>query len=129
MGKGILQRPRARAFVWRDAKDKKQIIAFVSLDGGQNSDQINPAVVKMLNDKFPGVFSIKNVMISVTHSHSGPGGYETNVLQFTSFGFIRQTFDSWVIGAYRAIKRAYEGLEPATTKLSKGTLFGANINR
>jgi len=128
IGKGILNRLRARAFVW---KADDNVIAFVSVDMGQNTDQLIMEVLKQLeNDsETTGVFSIKNLMISATHTHSDPGGYQSNVYQFQAFSFVQQSFDTYVSGTFQAIKRAYGNLAPATTKLAMGTLLHTNLNR
>ena len=130
IGNGILNRLRARAFVWKDTK-ANTVVAFVSVDMGQNTDQLNIEVLKKLEAdmKTKGVFSIKNVMISATHTHSDPGGYQTNVYQFQPFSFVQQSFDTYISGTFQAIKRAYANLAPATTKLIMGTLYNANLNR
>ena len=49
--------------------------------------------------KFDSTYSAKNVLLSGTHTHSGPGGFLQYLLfDFTSFGFVRQTFDALVNG-------------------------------
>jgi len=45
------------------------------------------------------LYSAKNVVISGTHTHSGPGGYLQYVLFLvTSKGWIQQSFDALVEG-------------------------------
>ena len=45
------------------------------------------------------MYSAENVLLSATHTHSGPAGYMQYALfQATSLGFINQTFDALVHG-------------------------------
>lgn len=128
-GTGILQRTRARAFVWRNPEDKK-LIAFASLDACFSANGVTDAIIANLGKIFPGKFTHENVIISWTHSHSGPGGYQSEIFdQITSLFFVDQTFTALVNGTTLAIERAYSKLAPATTHLAMGSLDKANINR
>ena len=50
------------------------------------------------------LYSTDNVILSATHTHSGPGGYMQYVLfQFTSCGFVQQSFQALVDGISRVI--------------------------
>ena len=41
------------------------------------------------------IYEAENVLLSATHTHSGPGGYMQYALfQSTSFGFVEQTFNT-----------------------------------
>ena len=45
------------------------------------------------------VYDAENVLLSATHTHSGPGGYMQYALfQTTSFGFVKQTSNAIVDG-------------------------------
>ena len=45
------------------------------------------------------VYDAENVLLSATHTHSGPGGYMQYALfQTTSYGFVKQTFNAIVDG-------------------------------
>ena len=45
------------------------------------------------------IYSAENVLLSATHTHSGPAGYMQYALfQATSLGFINQTFNALVDG-------------------------------
>lgn len=58
-------------------------------------------VIKRLqaNAKYGGVYRHENVLISATHTHSGPGGYLQYVLYtIASSGFSRQSLEAIVSG-------------------------------
>ena len=51
------------------------------------------------------MYTDKNVLISGTHTHSGPGGYWQYVLfEFTSLGFVKESLDVIVDGVVESIK-------------------------
>ena len=83
-GTGIHQRLRARAFVIADNDSR---FAYVSIDGGMGSDLLNMRVIDALNERLPGMYTIDNVCISGTHTHSGPAGFlQYTLFQITSWG-------------------------------------------
>lgn len=127
-GRGIHLRLHSRAYVVDDGKKR---IAFVSIDGGMSSDLLTLKVVEKLqstlNDK---TFTMENVCISGTHSHSGPAGFlQYTLFQVTSWGFVKECFDSWVDGISDSILKANQNLQPGRIFVSQGALQDANINR
>lgn len=55
--------------------------------------------MRLLEAKYGVTYTYKNVVISGTHTHSGPGGYLQYVLFLvTSKGWIQQSFDALVSG-------------------------------
>jgi len=94
------------------------------------SDIVKNAVLAKLQAKFGSLYSQENVAISGTHTHSGPGGFLAYILyQSTSWGFVDETFNSWVDGIFNAIVAAHENVQDATIQLASGTLLDSNINR
>ena len=72
---GIHFRLRARAFVAHDPETSKRI-AFVSADTGMGSDLVNMRVIDKLAEKLGSAYyTIDNLCISGTHTHSTPAGY------------------------------------------------------
>merc|ERR1719242_141832 len=129
-GKGIHMRLFARAYVIDDGKKR---FAFVSLDGCMGSDLVTQHVVqtvqKALNDD--KTYTLENVCISGTHTHSGPAGFLQYVLyDFTSLGFLHETFEAFVSGISQAILKAHANLE-ANSRIfvNQGELSNSNINR
>lgn len=66
-------------------------------------------VVKHLKEKYKGLYDEQNVLISATHTHSGPGGFLQYVLYImTTQGFIKQNFEAIVTGILR-VRRSEGG--------------------
>lgn len=74
-GEGILQRLWSRAYIIVDEQTNSRVV-FVNTDTQSMGDIIKKRVVEALQEKYgPDLYTVKNVMISSTHSHSGMGGY------------------------------------------------------
>ena len=60
-------------------------------------------VIDHLSSRFgPTLYTSRNVVLSATHTHSGPGGYLQYVLfNIVSKGFVRDSFDAIVKGVTR----------------------------
>lgn len=71
---GIHFRQYARAFVFYDPKTSKRV-AYVNLDLAFVTIMIKKNVITELNNLFPGLYTQQNVLLTATHTHSGPGGY------------------------------------------------------
>jgi neutral ceramidase len=73
---GIQLRLFSRCFVIADAPGTTRV-AFISADMAFVPGGVTEAVMSQLNTYYNGKspFSFANVMISATHTHSGPGGY------------------------------------------------------
>jgi neutral ceramidase len=70
------------------------------------------------------------VLLSGTHTHSGPAGYIQYLLYgITSLGFDQRNFRDVVDGIVQSIERAHANLQPATLRFNIGELLDANINR
>lgn len=128
-GAGLHQRLRSRAFVALDTVTKKRI-AFVSLDSGMGSLVLNNRVMAQLKTRFPGLYTLDNVGISGTHTHSGPSGFLQDVLfQFSGSGFQPIVLDTFVSAVVESIAMAHSKLQPATAKQAVGAVYKSNRNR
>ena len=59
-------------------------------------------VVERLQAEYGKMYSNANVMLSGTHTHSGPGGFLQYLLfDITSLGFIKETLDAMVEGIFQ----------------------------
>lgn len=126
---GIHMRLRSRAFVMASPCNGKRVV-FVSADLGQVFQGIKQKVVERLRSTFGDVYSDDNVVLSATHTHSGPGGYSHYALYNLSIlGFDQQTFDAIVDGIYRSIVKAHDNLTPGTIRIAEGDLLEASFNR
>ncbi|MCP4157970.1 MAG: neutral/alkaline ceramidase [bacterium] len=127
-GKGIHTRLFSRAFVVEDFTAGLSV-AFVCADLGACSMAIKQGVVNLLAKKGPfdshgkPLYSDKNLMISVTHTHSAPGGYSHFLTYNASIlGFNKQNFDVIVKGIYKSISRAHTSKGRGKILISSGDL-------
>ena len=62
-------------------------------------------VVRNLQATYGNLYTDDNVLLSGTHTHSGPGGYWQYVLfEVTSLGFVKESLDVIVDGVVESIK-------------------------
>ena len=57
-----------------------------------------------MQESLGNIYTADNVVLSATHTHSGPAGYMQYILfEVTSLGFVEQTFQALVDGISRSI--------------------------
>jgi neutral ceramidase len=127
---GLHLRLFARAFIVADPAAPEQHVVFVNMDAGMPSMAQKLALTKKLRQRFGGRYTERNVLISGTHTHSGPSGFFQYML-FNLAGsyFVNQTFTAFVDGVFDAIVLADADLRPGDISLAEGDVAGANINR
>ncbi|NNB87763.1 neutral/alkaline ceramidase [Corallococcus exiguus] len=126
---GIHLRLYSRAFVIASPCNGRRV-AFVSADLGMVFQAVKQQVVERLRSKLGDTFSDDNVLLSATHTHSGPGGFSHYTFyNLTTFGFVPQNFEAIVSGITDSILRANARLADGSLRLSSGDLHGASINR
>ncbi|KAG2219529.1 hypothetical protein INT45_003094 [Circinella minor] len=129
-GQGLLQRIYARAYIIHDPKSHKRVV-FVNTDTQSIGDIVKSRVVERLQSIYGNdSYTVQNVMLSSTHTHSSMGGY----LQYTLFeiavkGWIEETTQPMIDGIVRAIVQAHESLETGHVTLNSDELLDTNINR
>jgi neutral ceramidase len=126
---GIHTRLRSRAFVIGDG-DKR--IVFVSADLGMLFQMVKVKVCeKIAHDPVLSQFyDEKNILLSATHTHNGPGGYSGYFLYDTTVqGFVWKNFNAIVDGIYKSIKYAHNNLKPGKIFINQGTIEGCGGNR
>lgn len=103
-GRGLHLRLYSRAFIVRCNATSRPIV-FINLDAGMSSQVLKTEVVRRLKSKFgKDQFDHQNVMISATHTHSGPGGFFQYLLfDITTHGFSYATFNAMVSGILQVI--------------------------
>lgn len=100
-------RLRARAFVIATPCNGKRL-AFVSADLGALFQVIKQQVVRRLQSTYGTTYTEANVILSATHTHSGPGGLSHDALyNLTTLGFHQHNLEIVVEGLYQAIVRAH----------------------
>lgn len=126
---GIHTRQFSRAFVIGDASDTSRVV-FVSADLGIMPRSVKQKVMDKLQAKFGDVYTEDNVLLSATHTHSGPGGYSHYTLYNISvLGFIEENYDTIVDGIYQSIVDAHTNMEPGHIQVNRGKLDGVSVNR
>jgi neutral ceramidase len=132
VGTGLRQRLYSRAFIVGDPTDPSQRFVYLVLDTQSGDTAIRYGIlegVKALGSPY-SVYTQKNVAVTGTHSHAGPGAWLNYLLpQITSLGFDKQSYQAIVDGAVLSIKRAHESLTLGTISAGSGKISDANINR
>ena len=124
IGRGIHTRLRARAFVFESDDNKR--VCFVSMDGGMGSDLLTAKVLDRVGDMLGDdtVYTIENLSISGTHTHSGPAGFLQYIpYQFSSLGFVQETFDAFVDGISSSIVEAHNNLQESTLLMNEVSAY------
>ena len=70
-------------------------------------------VLAELEAVYPGMYTEKNLVLSATHTHSGPAGFMQYVLfNIPNLGYVKQTHEGLVEGITRSIAIAHDALAP-----------------
>lgn len=127
-GRGIHLRLFSRAYIIDDGETR---LAFVSVDCGMIGNNIRTEVISLLQRRYNiSAYTLDNLMISGTHTHSAPGGFLLDFLfDLNSLGFVPDTFNALVKGIALSIYRAHKNMQEGSLFISKGKLLDANINR
>ncbi len=126
---GLHSRLWSRAFIVADRQSKKRVV-FVSADLGMIFASVKQGVVAALQKKFGNTYTDNNVLLSATHTHSGPGGFAYHALfNMTVLGFDKQNYKAVVGGIVKSIERADANLEPGHVLVNRGDVLHANRNR
>ena len=129
LDQGIHSRLWSRAFIIASPNTKKRVV-FVSADIGMIFQSVKQGVIKELQNQFGDLYNDKNVMLSATHTHSGPGGYAFETLyNFTTRGFYKKDYNVVVDGIVQSIVRAHNNLEPGTIFIEESELTNTSKNR
>lgn len=140
-GRGIHTRIFARAFVFADENDPQNPasrITFVSADVAMGFHNVKLGVIDRLHQLLIEqgdsgsvlLYTMENVMLSGTHTHSTPGGTGSTVLvDITTLGFVPGDYEAAVDGVARAILRAHNSLTSGSVFIADDELTNANINR
>lgn len=126
----------SRAFIIEDRQAGKRIVT-ISADIWAATNVVKQDVVNRLQQQFGSLYTVENVLISGTHTHSGPGGYSDyyiyNLINDRPFGvgggFDRQTFECIVTGIVVSIQKAHINLAPGKIYVNKGDIDDCGRNR
>uniref|UniRef100_A0A5F9D419 Neutral ceramidase n=1 Tax=Oryctolagus cuniculus TaxID=9986 RepID=A0A5F9D419_RABIT len=127
--RGILTRLYSRAFIVAEPNGSNRVV-FVSIDIGMVSQRLRLEVLDRLQSKYGSLYRRDNVILSGTHTHSGPAGYfQYTVFVIASEGFSNRTFEYMVNGIMKSIEIAHTNMRPGKIFINKGIVDGAQINR
>ena len=129
--KGIHTRLWSRAFVIGQP-DGSGYLTFVSADLQSITQGVHLGVLKKIaaDSSLSAHFNQNNVMLSATHTHVGPGGYDHNVmLNMSALGYDSKNYNTIVEGIYQSIKKAYNARTLGSIKIAQGDLDGVSVNR
>lgn len=126
---GVESRLYAKAFIVVDPESWKRV-AIASTDLWSCTQIVKLEVVRRLQRVFgPNLYQVDNLLVSGTHTHSGPGGYSHYYLYNHSLGgpnktggFDRHNFECVVSGIVSAIQQAHHQLAPGKIYVNHGHL-------
>ncbi|NWH82649.1 ASAH2 ceramidase, partial [Piaya cayana] len=87
-------------------------------------------VLDKLKSKYGELYRQDNVILSGTHTHSGPGGYfQYTLFWITSKGLSRPSLDAIVNGIVKSIDIAHENMKKGRLFINRGIVENSQINR
>ncbi|KAM4852130.1 putative neutral ceramidase C isoform 2-T2 [Thomomys bottae] len=87
-------------------------------------------VLNRLKNKYGSLYRRDNVVLSATHTHSGPAGFfQYTLFLIASEGFSNRTFEYMVTGIVKSIEIAHINMKPGKIFINKGNVEGVQINR
>lgn len=125
----------SRAFIIsRNASqlNSANIIAIAVADIWSCTQAVKTEVINRLNvnSSVAGLFNSENVLITGTHTHSGPGGFSNYFLyNLTCGGFDQVNFNKIVDGIVQSIINAHNNLAPGRIYKNSGTIEDCGYNR
>nr|ADK88944.1 putative ceramidase [Bovicola ovis] len=126
-GSGIHTRQHAKSFIIDDGKSR---LVFISVDLGMMGDGVRIHAIKVLEEKFKGLYNHDNVIMSGTHTHSGVGGFLFHTMfDVPSGGFCKETFHALVQGIVKSVEKAHNNLQEGKLFLATTTRTDISINR
>ena len=127
---GIESRLFSRAFIICDQISNRRVV-ILSAEILTCTQAVKLEVVKRLKTIFgDDLYTIDNVLLSGTHTHSGPGGYSHYALyNLTILGFDEQNFECIVNGMVQSIKKAHQNLAPGKIFINRGNIEDCGLNR
>ncbi|XP_028942303.1 neutral ceramidase, partial [Antrostomus carolinensis] len=129
VGGGLLTHLYSRAFIVAEPDDSRRVV-FVSADIGMVSQRLRLEVLKKLKSKYGELYRQDNVILSGTHTHSGPGGYfQYTLFLITSKGLIRPSLNAIVNGIVKSIDIAHQNMKRGRVFINRGTVENSQINR
>ncbi|WP_298773785.1 neutral/alkaline non-lysosomal ceramidase N-terminal domain-containing protein [uncultured Shewanella sp.] len=128
---GIFTRLWSRAFTI-GAAGTDDFVVFVSADLQGIPQSVHQGVMAKISadSSLSPYLNEKNVMLTATHTHVGPGGYDhTVLLNLSALGYDEDNYATIVDGIYQSIASAFASKASGDIKFAQGKLTNASINR
>ena len=132
---GLHTRLYARAYAIGSPCNGRQIM-FVSADIGILWSSLRRGVLAEIaqDEALAAAYGPDNLMLSVTHTHSGPAGYShDDGGNAFHYGYDEDVYQAIVSGMVEAIRRAHANYlahpEPAPIRMAVDELLNTNVNR
>lgn len=132
VGSGLRQRLYSRAFIVGDRERPEDRWIYLVLDTQSGDTAVRYGIIDALAKLGPdfAAYGHRNIAVTGTHSHSGPGAWLNYLLpQISSKGFDKQSYQAIVDGAMLSIQRAHHSLQPGSLRFGTTKILNANINR
>ncbi|XP_034050623.1 neutral ceramidase [Thalassophryne amazonica] len=124
---GIHTRLFSRAFIVDDGTRR---VVFVTADVGMISQRVRLEVLQALQQKYGNLYRRDNVVLSGTHTHSGPGGYfQYTLFMISTKGYIKSAIRPVVDGILQSIDIAHHNMRPGRIFMNRGVLNDSSLNR
>ncbi|XP_058043044.1 neutral ceramidase [Ahaetulla prasina] len=129
-GGGILSRQYCRTFILAERQNDTKRVVHVVAEIGMMSQRIRLEVMKQLKYKYGDLYNQNNVIMTGTHTHSGPGGYgQYTLLLITSGGLLKPTLNAIVNGIVNSIDIAHQNMMHGHIFIGTGLVENSQINR
>ncbi|RCW43705.1 neutral ceramidase [Halopolyspora algeriensis] len=126
---GLHMRLWSRAFVIADRASTERVLLVV-VDAPMIFESVHREVLRRIGERHGDLYTERNVLITATHTHAGPGGHAHHLLyNMTTKGFHRATFEAVTAGIVESIERAHADLTPTELTLTHGELHNTSVNR
>ncbi|MCP4133546.1 MAG: neutral/alkaline ceramidase [bacterium] len=126
--RGIVMRLRSRAFIIGDGGGN--FVVYVVADLAYVSHAVKQGVISYLNSTYGGIYNDRNVLLSGTHTHGGPGGYSKYLVYDAAvLGFIKENYDVVVSGICKSIDNAHTNLAAGRILINSGDVSDAGQQR
>ncbi|KAJ0060559.1 hypothetical protein NL108_016034, partial [Boleophthalmus pectinirostris] len=87
-------------------------------------------VLRALEQKFGSLYHRQNVLLSGTHTHSGPGGYfQYTLFMMSTKGYIKSAVQPVVQAIVKSVELAHENMRPGRIFRNSGKLEQSSSNR
>ncbi|KAH8695610.1 putative neutral/alkaline nonlysosomal ceramidase [Talaromyces proteolyticus] len=131
-GTGLRHRLFARTFIFANPANTTNTFIYTVLDNLTGDTAIRHGILQGLANQGGDYtrYGEHNVAITGTHSHSGPGAWNNYLLvQISTIGFDKQSYNAIVDGALLSITRAHENLAESKITVATTEITDGNINR